>query len=169
MRDFDWQSLWIPTLPPWEVAFRAAIVYLGVQVLFRLAGRKELGSFSVFDLIVVFLVTTAMRQSIVADDTSLTSAFVGLTTLLALDRGLSIVTNRWRRARDLITGPVRRLMRDGEFEDETLRRVRLTREDLLENLRTHGTDDLSRVRDAYLERNGNVTFVMRDKARPRQE
>lgn len=67
MRAFDWHEMWAPQWPPQETALRAALVYLGVQVLLRLAGRKELGRYASFNVAILVLVTTAMRQTLVVE------------------------------------------------------------------------------------------------------
>jgi uncharacterized membrane protein YcaP (DUF421 family) len=41
VKSFDFISLWSPELSPLEVFFRATAVYVFIQLLFRLVGRKE--------------------------------------------------------------------------------------------------------------------------------
>jgi uncharacterized membrane protein YcaP (DUF421 family) len=161
VRPFDLARLWKPDLPPWEVALRAAIVYAFVQLVFRAAGRKELGRWGVPEVALLFLVTTSTRMSIVADDESLTSAMVALTTIVVLDRILSSLASRSRRAADLIEGPVRRLVRNGELVHEELARARLSEDELLARVREQGRERLEDVKDAFLERSGKVTIVFR--------
>jgi uncharacterized membrane protein YcaP (DUF421 family) len=166
MRAFDFASLWIPELSPWEVIVRATIVYALVQVLFRVAGRKELGRWSISDVALLFLVATAVRKSIVADDASLTTAAIGLGTIVLLDWLLSLVTSRSDRAADLLEGPVRQLVRDGELLRRTMRRTRVSEGELLACVREHGRESLADLRDAFLERSGRITVILRDHDRP---
>jgi uncharacterized membrane protein YcaP (DUF421 family) len=154
--------MWSPELPPHEVALRAAVIYVFVQLLFRLAGRKELGRWGPSDVALLFLITTAARQSIVGDDPSLTSAMVGLATLVGLDWLLSFLASRSRRAADLLEGPVRQLVRDGELQRDVMRRTRITEDQLLAHVRDKGKESLRDVKDAFLERSGKVTIVLRD-------
>jgi uncharacterized membrane protein YcaP (DUF421 family) len=158
----DLAGMFTPTISPWEVALRAALIYLGIIALLRLAGRKELGRYSHYDVALLFLVTTAARQSIVGSDQSLTSAFVGLATIIGLDRLLSEITFRWPATDRALSGSTLQLLRDGIPDEDALRRSRLTVEDLRSRLRKHGTDDLQRAAAAYLETNGQITFVLRE-------
>jgi len=160
MRGFDWQDLWVPTWPPWEVALRATIIYGLVVGLFRLLGRKELGRTTTHGIVLLFLVTTAVRQSIVGTDTSVTTAFIALVTIMGWDALASRLARRSRRAANVIDGPVRRLVSDGQVDDGELRRAGISRDELVAVLRRKGRDDLAAVTDAYLERSGRVTFIL---------
>ncbi|MGC4113084.1 MAG: DUF421 domain-containing protein [Myxococcales bacterium] len=142
------------------MALRAAAVYAFVQLLLRLVGRKELGRYATSDIAVLLLVTVAARGSIVGSDTSLTSAFVGLATIVGLDWLISYLTFRVPRVADIIEGPVRQLVRGGAVLESELRRTRLSREQLAAFLREKGHRTLDEVRDAYLERSGRVSFIL---------
>lgn len=169
MRPFDWEAMWVPEWPPWEVMLRAAIIYLVVYALLRVIGRRELGRYSTSDILFLFLISVAVRQSIVGLDTSLTSAIVGFGTLLALDWLFAVLSFRSQRASKIIEGQVRQLMRDGELLERELRRALIDREVLVANLRhQHGLDDLGAVRHAFLGIGGEISFVLWKNAPPRQ-
>ncbi len=165
MRGFTWHAVWVPTWSPWEVIFRASAVYAFTVALFRVVGRKELSRYATHDIVLLFLIATAARQSMVGSDSSVTSAFIALATIAGWDTLLSWLAYRSRRVAAVVDGRLRRLVSDGKIHDDELRRVRMSREELASLLRRHGHDDLGRVRDAYMERSGRVTFVMRDEPR----
>ncbi len=102
-----------------------------------------------------------VRQSIVDHDISLTSAMVALATIAVLDWFLSLLTSRSERAADVIEGRVRQLVRDGELQHHVLRRVRLSRSELLATVRERGGESLDDVKHAFLTRTGKVTVVLR--------
>jgi len=161
MKEFDWHGMWSPSLPPWEVALRATLIYLFIQLMLRLTGRKELGRYSTPDIVLLFLIGTAARMSIVADDSSLTSAFVGFGTLLGVDRLIAYLTYRFDWVRRLVEGRPRTLVEDGKPIDQELRRARISRDELLSSLRSKGKDDLTQVKRAYMEPDGQISFLFR--------
>ncbi|MFI5290354.1 MAG: DUF421 domain-containing protein [Polyangia bacterium] len=162
----SWQELWVPTWSPGTVIFRAAVVYLFVQLVFRCVGRKELARYSTFDIAVLFLITVAVRQSIVGNDTSLTTAFLALTTIVVVDWALSYLSFRSPLAARILEGPIPKLVSDGRTDERALHRNRISREQLLAYLREHGHTSLDEVAEARLERNGHVSFVFRGRALP---
>jgi uncharacterized membrane protein YcaP (DUF421 family) len=155
----DWHAMWAPSWSPFEVALRAAVVYAVVQVLFRNIGSKELGRYATHELAMVVLITVAARQAIVGPDASLTSAIIGLTTLAALEWLVSYFSFRSQRFARWAEGPVYQLIRDGRMLRMTLRRTRISREDIFAQLRERGIGTLDDVKDAFLERSGKITFV----------
>jgi uncharacterized membrane protein YcaP (DUF421 family) len=151
--------MWVPTWSPWEVILRATVVYVVVQFLFRNIGSKELGRYAPHQLAMFVLIAVAARQAIVGPDASLTSAIMGLTTLATLEWLLSYLSFRSRRFARWVEGPVCQLIRDGQLQETVLQRTRISREDILAELRKRGVGRLTNVKDAFLERSGAITFI----------
>lgn len=161
VRDFSWHGIWVPTVPPTEIVLRAVLVYLVLLTVLRVIPRKELGRYSISDIIVLFLVATAVRRSIVVDDNSVTTAFVGLVTIFAIDQFLGFLSRQTRWLSNLIQGRRVVLVRNGVLQPAGIARAKMTDEELLERLRSFGAQDVKDVAAAYLERDGKVTFVFR--------
>jgi uncharacterized membrane protein YcaP (DUF421 family) len=161
VRTFDLARIWSPELNPLEVVFRAATIYLFVQLAFRVAGRKALQRWGLPEIVLLFLVTTAVRKAIVADDESLTTAMIALATIAGLDRIVTTVAARWCKAADVLEGPVLRLVRDGALDRAAMARARLGEHELLSRVRARGRERLDEIRDAWFERSGEVTIVFR--------
>ncbi len=161
MASIDWRTMWSPELSPLEIVLRAVIVYLVALVLFRIAGRKELARYSPFDFLLILLISQALRQTLVAGDRSVTSGLLSLGTLVAVDVTFSWCSFRSRRVATLVEGQPRKLLEHGRPLDEALLRSRFTVDELRARLRRYGVDRLEAVESAWLERDGNVTFVLR--------
>jgi uncharacterized membrane protein YcaP (DUF421 family) len=163
VKSFDFASLWTPELSPWEVVLRATVIYVFIQVLFRVVGRKELARWGASDIVLLFLIATAARKSIVADDPSLTTAMIALGTIIGLDWALSALSARSSRVADFIAGPVRQLVRDGELQREVMRKTRVSEDELLSHVREEGKESLADVKHAFLERSGKITVIPRER------
>ncbi len=155
-------DLFVPTLSPVEVIFRAAFVYLVLLVLYRVFARTQMSRHAGFDVAVLFLVGTALRKTLVADDDTLTTGVLALTTLFALDWLVSLVTSRRPGFAVLVEGRAIQIVKDGLPVARALRRVRINVHELQEHLRAHGTDDLSQVRAAFVERDGKVSVLEKE-------
>ncbi|WP_426752735.1 DUF421 domain-containing protein [Myxococcus sp. Y35] len=162
MKPIDWHGLWVPDLHPLEVIIRVSLVFLFVQFVLRLIGRKELGRYASFDLALLFLLTVCLRMTIVANDDSLTTGFIALATMGAWDRFFSWLAFRSRRAAGVLEGQPMELIREGSLLHGNLRKSRISRNELLSQLRAHGRNDLHAVHAAFLEPNGKVTFLFRE-------
>ena len=60
----------------WAVVVRTLLVYVGVFVGLRLAGKRELGQMTVFDLVVVLLIANAVQNAMVGPDFSVQGGLI---------------------------------------------------------------------------------------------
>ena len=79
-----------------EVVLRTAIVYLFVVAALRLSGKREVGQMSVLELVVILVISDAVQNSMVGENTSIWGGLVAVATLLALDFGLKALARRSR-------------------------------------------------------------------------
>ena len=61
----------IPDIPVIEKLLRTAAIYGFLLVSFRLAGKRQLGQMSPFDLIVLLVISNAVQNALIGNDNSL--------------------------------------------------------------------------------------------------
>ena len=152
------------TLP--EVVLRTAIVYLFVVVALRLSGKREVGQMSVLELVVILVISDAVQNSMVGDNTSVWGGLVAVATLLALDFGLKALTRRSRRLREAVEGEPRLLVRDGRLLERAIREEGLEVQEVRAAIRSHGLAGIEDVRIAVLETDGSISVVPREDDTP---
>ncbi len=143
----------------WAVVVRTLLVYLGVFVGLRLAGKRELGQMTVFDLVVVLLISNAVQNSMVGPDFSVQGGLIAALTLLVANRAIALARlhgGGWGR---LIEGTPTVLVEDGELIEPHLRREGLERQEVEMVIREHGVEALSGVKLAVLETDGSISIV----------
>ena len=153
------QDLFQLSAPWWHFVLRACAIYVLVMVLVRVSGKRAVGQFTPFDLVLLILIGNAVQNGINGGDNSLTGAFVMATTLIALNYAVAFATSRSRRAERLVEGVPVVLARNGKLFDHVLRRELVSREDFREALRMSGVEDVSEVELALLETNGSISVV----------
>jgi uncharacterized membrane protein YcaP (DUF421 family) len=50
-------------LPLWQIAVRSAIIYFSIVVGLRLFGKREVGKFTTFDLVLLLLIANAVQPA----------------------------------------------------------------------------------------------------------
>lgn len=144
------------------MAVRAALVFVVGVGLMRVGSRRFPGQATPFDLLLAVVLGSVLSRTINAD-----AAFVPTLTACAV-----LVLAHWlfawlafrsHRFGKLVKGRDAVLVTDGEIVWTQLDACHITERDLLGSLRLHaGTEELGRVRTARLERNGEISFVMRE-------
>jgi len=149
---FDMQAPW------WEFIVRAAVVYLVLLLMVRLTGKRTVGQFTPFDLLVVMLLSEGVSGSLNGQDESLPGGLIVAATLVLLDVLIAAVTARSRKADALLEGNPVLIGRDGVIYQDVLRRERVPVADVEKALR--GADcDLEHMRMAILESDGNINIM----------
>ena len=72
-----WQSMFGFEIPATEKILRTLGVYLGLAIIMRLAGKRQLAQLNSFDLIVMLLLSNVVQNAVIGPDNSLTGGLLG--------------------------------------------------------------------------------------------
>ncbi len=150
-------------MPWWEFVLRAVVVYVAVLVLVRLSGKRTIGQFTPFDMLLLVLLGTAVQNSLIGEDVSLLGGLILATTLIGLNYLVAFVTSRSARADRLVEGVPVVLARDGKLFERVLKKELLSAADFEEAMRKCGCVDRADVKLGLLETNGQITIIQHDK------
>ena len=148
-----------PGTPLLGIIFRTVIIYLFILAGLRLAGKREIGQMTVFDLVVLLLIANAVQNAMVGPDTSVTGGLLAALVLLVMDRVIVILRMKWPLVRRLVEGSPTLLVLHGEVIPEAMKREGLDLETLAAAFREHGVGDLNSVEMAVLEIDGSISVV----------
>jgi uncharacterized membrane protein YcaP (DUF421 family) len=149
----------LPAIPPWDIVLRTAGVYVVLLLGLRLAGKREIGQMTVFDLAVLLLLANAVQNAMVGPDTSLSGGLLAAVVLLVLNAFVARLRLRWPVLRRIVEGSPTLLILRGEVIAQHVQREGLDRDSLEAAMREHGVADLSEVEMAVLEIDGSISVV----------
>ena len=121
-------------------------------------GKREVGQFTLFDLVFILLVANALQPAITGPDTSLGGGLILIVTLVALNFLVGKLDNLPRFHR-LFTPAPAVIMRDGKFLSDVMRREGVDQEEVEMAIREHGIADAKEVQLAVLEADGTISVV----------
>lgn len=145
-------------MPWWEFVVRGAIVYFVLLVIVRLSGKRTVGQFTPFDLLVVMLLSEGVSNSLTGGDESLVGGLLVAATLIALNITVAYVTAHNRRMADLVDGTPVLIGRDGKIFADLLRKVRVGMVDVEQALRESDCE-LANMKCAFLESDGTISIM----------
>ena len=149
-------------MPWWAFVLRACIVYFILLLLIRASGKRTMGQFTPFDMLLVVLLGNAVQNALLGQDTSVGGGLLLAATLLALNWLVGLVSARSAKMEALVEGVPVLLARDGKVYKDVLRRELISRADFDKAMREAGVEELEDIRMAVLETNGHITLVTRD-------
>ena len=142
-----------------NITIRTVVVYVALLFGLRLAGKRELGQMSPFDLVVILLIANAVQNAMVGPDTSLTGGLVAAAALLGVNWMVGRLRLRYGWFAREIRGNATLLVNDGHFIEANLRREGIGEDDVSMAMREHGVDELAQVKAAILEVDGTVSII----------
>jgi uncharacterized membrane protein YcaP (DUF421 family) len=142
-----------------EVVLRTAVVYLFLVIVLRVSGKREVGQMSILELIVILIISDAVQNSMVGENTTLWGGLIAVLTLLAMDFGLKTLAARSRRVRRVVEGEPRLLVRDGRLLDRALREEGVEPDQVRAAVRAAGLARVDDVRLAVLETDGSISVI----------
>jgi uncharacterized membrane protein YcaP (DUF421 family) len=146
-----------------ETAVRAIIVYAVTLIIIRLGSKRLMGKATAFDVIVGIMIGSVMSRGINASEGLLPTLAAG-SVLVGLHRLFGILSFHTDWFGGFVKGQPVKLVEDGVVDQKAMRGSSISDKDLMEALRHQGLHpDPSKVALAYLERDGSISVVPRDK------
>lgn len=142
-----------------DVVIRSSVVYGLLIIVFRLAGKRHVAQLSLIDFILILLVSNAVQNAMVGEDTSLAGGIVAALTLVAINVMLTKLTVNNKTINKIVEGEPKLLLRDGNVLKNVLSKENLTIQELEEAVRKAGHNNLSEVTLAILETDGSISVI----------
>ena len=159
-----WSGMWHMGIPVGEKVARTVLVYVGLVVLLRVAGKRDLAQLNSLDLVVLLLLSNVVQNAVIGPDDSVTGGLIGAVVLIAANNALVRSSFRSGGLTNALEGDPTELVRDGEVQKRELDKLGLRRHDVLAALRRQGATRLSDVQQATLEPNGTLTMQLKEHA-----
>lgn len=141
------------------VLIRTVILYFLVLLTFRIMGKSELSEMSPFQLVIVFLVAELAAIPIESPSVSLLNGIAAIVALMFLQTFISTIAIKCEWFKNFINGRPSILIEKGEINQKELRDLRITLNDLQEQLRIKDIYSFADVEFAIMESNGELSVI----------
>ncbi|HKH22390.1 MAG TPA: YetF domain-containing protein, partial [Solirubrobacterales bacterium] len=147
-----------------EKIVRSLLVFVFLAFALRLGGKREMGQLNVLDLAVLLLASNALQNALIGNDDSVTGGLIGAGTLFVANYVFVRLTFFNSRARRILEGEPRVLLRNGKPIDSALRKEAISRAELVNAALEKGFGDLADVGLIVLETNGQMVCLNQKQA-----
>lgn len=145
---------------------RSMLLYLMLIVTIRLLGKRQLGDMEPTEFVVTLLIADLASVPMQDPGIPLLSGIVPILTILVLEIILSTLSFYFISFRKLLCGMPIILIENGKIIPNNLKRTRITPDELTEHLREKEIVDLSTVKYAILETNGQISALLDSQNQP---
>ena len=137
-----------------EKVVRPLIVYFVMVLLLRIFGKRELAQLNPIDFVLLLLISEAVQNAIIGDDTSLSGGVIGVATLLGVNYLMAYIKFRVSPIEHLIEGKPVVLIENGQVQNDVLKREMMTEDDLEVIAHEEGLEKADEIETLTLDPNG---------------
>ena len=146
-------------------ALRAVGVYLVMLLVVRISGKRAIGNFTAFDLLVALMLGEVVDE-IIYGDVTFAQGMVAIGTVTLVHYGNSWLSY-WDHGFDkILEGAPAILVKNGQMQWRAMRKERMNEKDVMAELRLNQVEDIREVRLAIMENDGEVSVLLHDWAEP---
>jgi uncharacterized membrane protein YcaP (DUF421 family) len=141
------------------MALRTIIIYAFTLAIVRLGSKRFLGQASAFDTIVGIMIGSVMSRAINGSAPFVPTLVAGA-VFIGMHWLLAVLAFHIHWFGPFVKGNPVLLIKDGQVQEQGMRRGGITRHDLAEALRQQTKEnDTALIKLAYLERNGGISII----------
>jgi uncharacterized membrane protein YcaP (DUF421 family) len=155
----DWNSIFVPDTPFLEIIVRGSVMYLALTILLRIVLKRQTGTLGMTDLLLITLLADASQNAMAGEYRSLPDGIVLVATIIFWNYFFDWLTVKSEWFERLIEPPPLPLVKRGKLLRRNMRRELITEAELRGKLREQGVDDLSKVKLANIESDGQISLI----------
>lgn len=146
-----------------EIIIECFGVYFYLIFMLRILGKKEMSKLSISDLIVFLIISELMTISIGDDKIQFVDGALAVLVIVALDKLCSYLVMRYKSIQKILEGHPTYIVYQGKVNQEKMKALNYSINDLCHHLRQEGVGSLSEVEFAILEKDGNLSVIEKEK------
>lgn len=148
------------------IFFRTVVIYLLLIIVMRLMGKRQIGELEVSELITTILLSEIASLPITSHEIPVMYAVIPIITLLSLEVIMSVLLIKFPSIKNLLSPRPNVIINKGKLDQKELKRIRMSTDELLCEIRRAGIADLSEVYYAIVEENGKLSVLPKVSAKP---
>lgn len=145
---------------------RTFIMYLVVLFVIRIMGKAELSKMSPFQLVVIFMIAELASIPIESPEISMIKGTAAIFTLMFIQVLISYLSLKHEKIKCFFRGKPSLLINKGEINTQEMKSLRITIDDLMEQLRIGNASSISEVEYAIMEANGDLSIIQKAENKP---
>ena len=145
---------------------RTVILYCIIIIALRIMGRRQVGELQPAELVVTIMISNIATLSLEDATIPLLGSILPIFMLVSCQMLESVASLKSRAIRRLISGNPRIIIRDGVLDQNEMKTLRWSIDDLTEQLRQNGIFNIAEVGFAMVETSGALSVYQKFGDRP---
>lgn len=148
------------------IFIRTVILYFTILFTMRLMGKRQLGEMELSEFIVAALTADLAATPLQDIGTPMINGIVPIITLFCFEILIAGLSLKSIKLRGLIFGRPGIIIKNGRISQSEMRANRFTTDELMQELREQGVNDITQIAYAVLETNGDLNVILKPEHQP---
>lgn len=148
---------------------RTIILYFLIIFAVRTTGKRQIGQLSPAELVITILMSELAVIPMEDLQKPLVAGIIPILTLVIFEFTISLITLKSFRIRNFLNGRPIVIIENSELNQDNMKKIKMSIDELCEQLRTQGIFDLRMVEYAVMEKNGTLSVLQKEKFQPLSE
>ncbi len=147
------------------VFIRTVIIYIVLIIILRIMGKRQLGELDMGEFVITILLSELATIPIADTSAPMSHALISIFTLAILEILTSGAIMYFPWIKKLMSSRPAVIISRGRLDVKTMRKVRISVEELVTQIRQNGIFDIQEVDYAILEENGKMSIIPKSRYR----
>lgn len=143
------------------VIIRSVLLYFIIVLSLRLMGKKQLAQLQPSELVTTILISNIATLSLEDLSVPMIYGIIPILMIVSMDVFMSFIMLKSTGIRKMVTGTPQIIISDGRIDQQVMKRLRYTIDELMEAMRECMIFDLSEVQYAIVETTGKINFYQK--------
>lgn len=141
------------------IFLRTVIIYILLLVMMRLMGKRQLGELEMSELVITILLSEIASLPITNTEIPIAFSIIPIAALVSFEIITSTLVLKFPKIKRLFSSHPSVIISKGKIDIEEMKKVRISIEELISQIRQNGIFDLDEVDYAILEENGKMSII----------
>ena len=142
-----------------EIIIMATIFYFSIIVILRSSGKRTLSNLNAFDFVVTVTIGSIAATTILSVDTTFVDGLVAIITLVLLQYIVAKLDVHFKFVSKVLKSDPTLVYYNGEYLKENMKKMRITEQDILQEVRLQAGSVIKNVDAVILESNGEISVI----------
>ncbi len=142
-----------------ETITLSTVMYIAIIIILRTSGKRTLSSFNAFDFLITVTIGSITATTILSKNTKLFDGLSAIITLVLLQFIVAKLAVYSKSFSKVIKSNPTLLYYNGDYILENLKKSRVSKDDILQEVRINSGVTIDHVHSVILEANGNLAVV----------
>ena len=142
-----------------EIIIMATIFYFSIIIILRSSGKRTLSNLNAFDFVVTVTIGSIAATTILSVDTTFVDGLIAIITLVILQYIVAKLDVHFKFVSKVLKSDPTLVYYNGEYLKENMKKMRITEQDILQEVRLQAGSVIENVDAVILESNGEISVI----------